>query len=150
MSDNWIILIPEDPRYLPSVASQERARQRFLEIAPDADEIEIQATENVVFFDCGGNLERILCPSCRAEIPIPWWTATMDSDYDGGFRLEKYAVPCCGELFTLHELHYEWPEGFGRFGLDAMNPNLGLLDETYKREFEEILGTPLRVIYQHI
>ena len=39
---------------------------------------------------------------------------------------------------------------FGRFGLDARNPNIGELEDRYKREFEEILGTKLRVIYQHI
>jgi hypothetical protein len=45
---------------------------------------------------------------------------------------------------------YEWPQGFGRFALDAMNPNIGILQDRYKLEFEEILGTKLRVIYQHI
>jgi hypothetical protein len=74
----------------------------------------------------------------------------MDDDYEDGFRLDKYATPCCGKAHTLHELTYEWPQGFGRFALNAMNPNLGLLDDKYKREFEEILGTPLRVIYRHI
>jgi hypothetical protein len=34
MSDNWIILIPEDPCFVPSPETQQRARQRFLEIAP--------------------------------------------------------------------------------------------------------------------
>jgi hypothetical protein len=32
----------------------------------------------------------------------------------------------------------------------AMNPNIGKLEEKYKREFEQILGTKLRVIYRHI
>jgi hypothetical protein len=42
---------------------------------------------------------------------------------------------------------YEWPQGFGRFALDAMNPNIGELQDKYKREVEKILGTKLRVIY---
>ncbi len=150
MSDNWIVLIPEDPSYVPSPVSQERARQRFSEIAPDADEIRIQLEESIAFFDCGGNFERILCPLCHAQISIEWWQDRMDDDYGDGFNLAKYPVPCCGTVHTLHDLVYEWPQGFGRFALDAMNPNLGLLDDRYKREFEEILGTPLRVIYQHI
>jgi hypothetical protein len=61
MSDNWIALVPEDPRFVPDAAKQQRARERFLEIAPEADEIEIKVSENVVFFDCGGNFERICC-----------------------------------------------------------------------------------------
>ena len=38
----------------------------------------------------------------------------------------------------------------GRFALDAVNPNIGKLDYNYKRAIEIILGTKLRVIYQHI
>jgi len=67
-----------------------------------------------------------------------------------GFKLAPYPTPCCGVRCTLHELVYEWPQGFGRFALDAMNPNIGKLEDRYRAEFEEILGTRLRVIYQHI
>jgi hypothetical protein len=150
MSDNWIALVPEDPRFVPDEAKQRRARDRFAEIAPQADEIEIKVSEKVVFFDCGGNFERIGCPSCGADIPVPWWQDRMDEDYGDGFKLAAYVTPCCGARCTLHELVYEWPQGFGRFALDAMNPNIGKLEERFKREFEEILGAKLRVIYQHI
>jgi hypothetical protein len=151
MSDNWIALIPEDPRFVPNAAKQRRARDRFFEIAPEADEIEITLSEKVVFFDCGGNFERICCPACGSEIPVAWWHKCMAEDYgDGGFKLATYVTPCCGARRTLHELVYDWPQGFGRFALDAMNPRIGKLEDTYKREFEEILGTTLRVIYQHI
>jgi hypothetical protein len=150
MSDNWIILIPEDPRHVPSPERQERARGRFAEIAPQADEVKVNVTENAEFFDCGGNFERIICPSCRTEVPTEWWQDRMDEDFAAGFKLARYPMPCCREPYTLHELTYEWPQGFGRFALEAMNPNLGKLDDKYKMEFEEILGTPLRVIYQHI
>ena len=74
----------------------------------------------------------------------------MDDDYDAGFRLAEYAVPCCGVAHTLHELTYESPQGFGRFSLKAMNPGIGRLDDAHREEFEKILGGPLRVIYQHI
>ncbi len=75
----------------------------------------------------------------------------MDEDYsDDGFKLAAYATPCCGKIGTLNELVYEWPQGFGRFALDAMNANIGKLEDRYKQEFENILGTKLRVIYRHI
>ena len=150
MSDNWIALIPEDPRFVPDAAKQRRARDRFVEIAPEADEIEIKVSEKVEFFDCGANLQRICCPSCRSEISVEWWQDRMDEDSGNGFNLAQYAAPCCGAKITLHELDYEWPQGFGRFALDAMNPKIGKLDDKFKREFEKILGTKLRVIYQHI
>lgn len=150
MSDNWIAIIPEDPRFVPDAAKQRCARDRFAEIAPEADEIEIKVSEKIEFFDCGANFERIYCPSCRSEISVEWWQGRMDEDYGDGFKLAKYAVPCCGAKSTLHELDYDWPQGFGQFALDAMNPNICKLDDKYMREFEVILGTKLRVIYRHI
>jgi hypothetical protein len=149
MSDNWITLIPEDPTFIPEAGMHSRARDRFAEIAPDADEIEIKVCETVRFFDCGGNFEHILCPSCGSEVPVAWWQDRMNGDYRDGFMLASYATPCCGAQRTLHELVYEWPAGFGRFALKAMNPNIGKLEDRYKQEFEEILGTKLRVICQH-
>lgn len=150
MPDNWIALVPEDPRLVPDAANQRRARDRFAEIAPEADEIEIKVFEKVVFFDCGGNFERICCPACGEEIPVEWWQDRMDEDHDDGFKLVAYVAPCCGKKSTLNDFVYEWPQGFGRFALDAMNPSIGKLDDKYKREFETILGTKLRVIYQHV
>lgn len=150
MSDNWIALIPEDPRFVPDAAKQRRARDRFAKIAPEADEIETKVSEKVQFFDCGGNFERVLCPSCGSEISVEWWQDRMDEDRDDGFKLASYVTPCCGKKYTPHELVYEWPQGFGCFALEAMNPNIGKLDDKYKKEFEKILGTKLRVIYQHI
>lgn len=151
MSDNWIALIPEDPHFVPSEAKQLLARDRFIALAPDADKIEIKFSDNIQFFDCGANFERIVCPSCNAEIPIAWWEDRMDDDFqDDGFMLRPNIVPCCRSQCTLHALNYEWPQGFGRFAIDAMNPNLGKLSGDVIAEFESILGTPLRVIYQHI
>jgi hypothetical protein len=74
----------------------------------------------------------------------------MDEDFGNGFMLASYATPCCDVRCTLHELVYEWPQGFGRFVLDAKNPNIGKLQDKYKQELERILGTKLRVIYQHL
>ena len=151
MSDHWITLIPKDPRHVPDAARQKHARDRFAEIAPDADEIEIKVSDQIEFFDCGTNLERICCSSCNAEISAAWWQDRMDEDcVDGGFRLARYVTPCCGTKQSLDQLLYEWPQGFARFAIDAMNPNVGKLNDQQEAEFEEILGTPLRVIYQHI
>lgn len=150
MSDGWIALIPEDPRFIPAAAKQLQARDRFAEIAPHAEEVEIKVSDVVEFFDCGENFERILCPSCRAVIAVAWWQSRMDEDSDGGFKLAAYLTPCCGVPCTLNELEYDWPQGFARFALDAMNPNIGTLEDQHKQELEKILGTRLRVIYQHI
>ena len=136
---------------MPDEARRARARTRLAEIAPHAEEIAIHVSDHVAFFDCGANFERVRCPSCMAEIDASWWLGRMDDDYtDDGFKLAEYAMPCCNARCTLHGLIYEWPQGFGRFALEALNPMMGKLDDGKKDELEELLGTPLRVVYQHL
>ena len=107
--------------------------------------------DKVAFFDCGSNFERICCPGCADEIPIQWWHSQIDTDFDGsGYKLAAYSIPYCDYRATLNNLIYDWPQGFSLFALEAMNPNVGELSKQSKNEFEKILGTPLRVIYQHI
>ena len=150
MSDDWIILIPEDPEFVPDASNRKNAEELFTKIAPDAEQIATETFEDLKFFDCGSNFERIRCPSCNSEISTKWWTTQMDVAFKDGFKLEKQPVPCCHSLHTLHELVYEWLQGFGRFSMSAMNPNIGKLSDKDKRAMEEILGTKLRIIYRHI
>jgi hypothetical protein len=149
MSDNWIILIPEDPRYVPDSYRQEQARALFAEIAPDVDEIKIRTSFSIEFVDCGGNFESVACPVCQEILPVEWWVDRVEEDIlDGEFQLFLYTLPCCDDKLTLNELKYDWPQGFSRFALEAMNPNIGSLHENTIKEFETILGSQLRVIYR--
>ena len=151
MSDNWIALIPRDPQFVPDEALQHLAADRLAAIAPEAEEIEIKVSDHVQFFDCGANLERITCPSCGQDVSVDWWQNRMDDDHNGsGFKLAGYSIPCCGASVRLDELRYDWPQGFARFGIDAMNPDISELSTEDIQEFETLLGTPLRAIYQHI
>jgi hypothetical protein len=149
MSDNFMILIPADPTFVPDLAAQTIARARLLEIAPGAD-VSVEVRKNVTIFHCVEHFSRILCPSCRSEISVEWWREKMDDDYDDGFKLAQYLTPCCGTAHTLHELVYEGTQGFGRFSMTATNAGIEPLDDKYRKEFEEILGIPLRVIYVRI
>jgi hypothetical protein len=154
MSDNYIVLVPVDPRFVPAAEKQQVARKRFAEIAPDVELIDLKVSPNFQFFDCGENFERVSCPSCGAQLDEDWWQDRMEEDIEGEgtevhFRLAAYPTHCCGTQCNLNELQYDWPQRFGRFALDAMNPNIGELKDEHKREFEKILGTPLIVVYQH-
>jgi hypothetical protein len=151
MSDSCIALIPLDPLFLPQVEAIRAAADRFAAIAPEAGRIEIRSSDHIQFFDCGANLERICCPSCGSELDTEWWQERMDEDCgDEGFQLRDYRMPCCNHESSLNDLRYDWPQGFARFGIDAMNPNIGELTDEQVREVELLLKTPLRVIYQHL
>jgi hypothetical protein len=134
-----------------TLTTHEIALELFESIAPEADEIEVKLSDKIQFFDCGANLERIICPRCGEEISIDWWQDRMGDDHDGnGFQLAKYSAPCCGASVSLDDLRYEWPQAFARFGIDAMNPNIDELSDEQRSAFERILGTPLRTVHQHI
>ncbi len=150
MSDNWMTIIPEDPHLIPSEDRQKQARSWFARLAPLAEAVEIKTSDRVEFHDCGSNLQRVICPSCGTAIPLEWWQQRMADDHDDGFKLSEFPTPCCIAPLTLHELTYDWPQGFGRFALDVMNPQIGELDAAQREELTRILGTPIRVIYQHI
>lgn len=150
MSDNWITIIPEDPHCVPPKECQMQAQALMGQFAPYAEDVEIKVSGRVEFFDCGCNLERILCPSCRHEIAIEWWQGAMDADCGQGFKLERYKAPCCGAEHALNELVYDWPQGFGRFAIDVMNPGIAQLNEAQKGQLEQVLGTRIQIIYQHL
>jgi hypothetical protein len=150
MSEHWIILIPEDPRFVPDTAKQIRARERLAEIAPTVAAVESKVYEKITFFDSGENAGGVRCPSCAAKIPHAWWRERMSEDYRSRFRLGVYPMPCCGARHTLHELRYEWPQGFGRFALTARNSDIGKLPERDRQELEAILDAPLRLIYRRL
>ena len=151
MSNNWIALIPQDPYFLPTEAAIQSAKDRFAALAPEADEIEIKLSDHIQFFDCGENFTRISCPSCHQTMDNEWWQEKMHEDFeDGGFHLKGYRMPCCGHWTSLNDLQYHWSQGFARFAIDVMNPNIGKLTNTEIHEFELLLGTPLRVIYRHL
>lgn len=108
------------------------------------------ASDRLEFIHCGQNFGRILCPSCGSEIDVQLWQEWMDQDYgENGFTLAQHSVQCCDAQHTLHELAYEWPQGFARSGVRATNPGVGKLSDEQLARFETILGCPVRVIYEH-
>src|SRR5437762_3164094 len=125
MSDNWIIVIPEAADFVPSSEARRKAVELFRSLAPRADEVKELATEEIRFIDCGANLERITCPDCGAQLEIHWWQEKMGEEADAGFPLRSVELPCCGATRSLDQLKYDWPQGFARFSIEAMNPGIG-------------------------
>jgi hypothetical protein len=75
----------------------------------------------------------------------------MDRDYgEEGFQLSKDQMSCCSAEHTLHELEYQWPQGFARCELSLTNPNIGKLSDAQRVQLESLLGCRVRIIYQHL
>ncbi|MCD4687355.1 MAG: hypothetical protein K8S97_15610, partial [Anaerolineae bacterium] len=153
MADHYIILIPNNPAHVPDPAQQLAAEAFLREIAPEADHVRSATSDTVRFIDCGQNFEHIACPFCGERLDASgWWSQTMVSQYhhERGFRLEPITLPCCNERTTLHNLDYHWAQGFGRYTLEAMNPNIGALSEEILHQITTLLSCDLRVIYRRL
>jgi hypothetical protein len=151
MSDHFTIVVPRDPGLVPTDEVQQRVVGVLRRIAPAAEEVTVEVWPKIQFFNCGQNFEGISCPRCSGEISVEWWQDRMDDDTDGeGFRLDRYAAPCCALSINLNELIYSWPQGFGRFSWSVQNPNIGELTEAAKSELETAAGFALVVVQQHL
>ena len=151
MSDHFIVLVPRDPRLVPTDEVQRRLVGALNRIAPNAECVTAAASAQIQFFDCGQNFAGISCPHCSSEISVDWWQERMSNDTDGsGFRLDSYEAPCCTLSVNLNELIYDWPQAFGRFNCVVQNPNIGEIGDAAKSELEAAAGFALVPIYQHL
>ena len=89
--------------------------------------------------------------ACEKEVDVALWQEWMNEDFvEAGFKLQAHEMRCCGMKYTLHELAYEWPQGFARCDIYAMNPRMGRISTARRRRFAELLGCAVRVVYEHI
>ena len=149
MSDNFLLLIPSAPDFVPSETAQAAALKRLKSFLPKADEVTCDSSDEVQFIDAGVNFERISCPACRRPLAMRWWQDAMDAAGEKAFRDLGITLPCCGKPSTLNDLVYFWAQGFARFSLEALNPGQRDLRADQIRELETILGCSLRVILAH-
>ena len=110
-------------------------------------------------------------PSLRRRIDLDWWYDALEAvavpvaDEDeeqsperefanigvfASLRSLDVTTPCCGTATSLNELDYDFPVGFGRFVLEALNPNAEGLDAAALRRLEAAAETPLRQIWTHL
>jgi hypothetical protein len=147
MSDSYLILIPTDPEYVPEFSKQQKAQELFSSFVPEADEIHIEVSESIRFVHQGSNWEHVTCPNCQNELTVSQWQELMDEAYQSEFSNLMVQMSCCGSQGSLNDLIYEWPAGFARFSIVAMNPNADIdLDQI--QSLEQILGCKLRKIWR--
>lgn len=149
MSDYCIRLVPEHETFLPEREAADRAAAALRRFTPDADQVTFTFSERVEFIDAGAHWEGVRCPSCNTDID-DWWPEQMSEASDRGFSDLSCVTPCSGQATSLNALHYPWLVAFGRFVLEAMNPNIRALTAAQEAEIESILGTSVKQVWQHI
>jgi hypothetical protein len=149
MSDSWLQFIPVDAEYQPSPEAAECARVLLVAFTPEADTVSFEFKPSVEFFHPGANWSGVECPVCGADAEL-WWGEAMEVAHSEGFRNLLTTAGCCGAQVSLNNLNYVWPAGFGRFVLEAMNPNVQSLNPGEEVELAAALGCTLRKIWVHI
>ena len=150
VSDAWIQLIPTEPSYVPDEHAVRRLLELVPDLAPGAERVDVIDEGKVVFVDAGENFESANCNLCGAIVDLGWWADQVTSADTGGFEDLSIAMPCCGAVTSLNDLHYDWPQGFARWRLEIMNAKVGTLPPEVETALAVALGHPARVIYTHV
>lgn len=151
MSDDYIKLVPRSPFARPDDDNLTQAVEWLGRVSPSNDGVEVICDAKPQFHDAGGNWEKTFCPVCRKEVLTDWWQDRMEEDFDGeGFRLASYAMPCCNARLTLNDLDYDWDQAFGVVAVIGQNLNVGRLSPDQIGDAEQLMGTPLTIVYCHL
>jgi hypothetical protein len=149
MFDHVLVLIPEQPNYVPPPEAQARAADALRALVPRATKVEARLAEHVEFIDQGANFEKVLCPACDGDL-TDHWPSWMDEAAKSDFSQLFLTTPCCGRATDLNALRYVWPAGFARFALRAENPAVGgFLAPSDLSVLEGVVGCKLRQILAH-
>ena len=149
MSDNLLRLVPLNPEFLPSQAQAAEAMAAFQSLAPLSHEVRVVHEPEVTFVDAGSNFEAVRCPGCGTDLTVGWWQGEMDRASVSRFDDLDIRTPCCGAATTLNDLDYVWPQAFGRWWLQAMNPGRQKLSDEEIEFVETVLGCSLREVWSH-
>lgn len=144
-----LYLIPEDSSRVPDVAAFPTIVELLERLAPAAASVSISVSESVRFFDAGANFESVRCPACKEEMDIGWWGESMSAAYEAGLEDLGVTTPCCSSSTSLHDLDYDWPQGYARWAAELRNPDRGPLKDCERAELDAAAGVPLREIWQH-
>lgn len=89
--------------------------------ADDVGHVGYKFYDRVTLIDAGENTTRIVCSRCDGDIDLDWFWDLI-GQHGESFDMLDVTVPCCNAVASLDTLRYEWPVGFARFEMSAINP----------------------------
>lgn len=154
MSDGYIRVIPTDLEWQPTpeaaAAAAAYIARLFSGPADDVEDVDHEFYDRVTLIDAGQNTTRITCSRCDGDISVDWLYDLIEQNGES-FDSLNTAVPCCGVAVPLNTLRYDWPVGFARFEVSAMNPSRAKyeLDAEELTDVAALLGHPVTQILAH-
>jgi len=105
--------------------------------------------DDPAFIDPGENWSGVRCSSCGMDAES-WWAEAVSVAAEQNFVSLDTVAPCCQAKISLNDLAYVWPAAFGRFVLDAMNPNAERLSPEQVNNLGVALGCSVREVPLHL
>lgn len=147
MSDHFVRLIPEDIH----ISLDENSINLIEGLRWNENIPKFIFSEQVHFADAGQNFESVKCPSCKTDL-IEWWGNAMSSAYSNehGFVNLEITTPCCSMNMSLHDLEYNFPQGFYKTMIEVMHEseNKAVYGDIVD-SLLNITGVKWRIIYAH-
>jgi hypothetical protein len=139
VSDGYIRLIPTNREWQPApenaVAATAYVARLFSGAEDHVEGVRHEFYDRITLIDAGENTTRVSCSKCGADIGVEWFFDLIEANGEAFDSLDV-SVPCCGGVVALDSLSYDWPVGFARFEVCAMNPTRA----KYELDAEELHG----------
>ncbi|MEH0935831.1 hypothetical protein [Micromonospora psammae] len=154
MSDGYIRLIPTDLNWQPTpeaaTAAVAYVARLFADPGDSVEQVDHEFYDRVTLIDAGENTTRITCSRCDGDVDLEWFHDLIEEQGES-FDDLAVTVPCCGAVVPLDSLRYDWPVGFARFEVTALNATRARY-ELADRELADVatlLGHPVTQILAH-
>lgn len=149
-SGHHLILIPIDPKYIPSRKQQQDSIKLLIEEYQNY-EIESLLTKEVQFISQGQNFIDVSCNHCKKEFTINYWHSLMDQAYETNFENLSFKTSCCNKLANLNDITYNGPAGFATYSLTVINPDYIEMDDSELiTKLEAILKIGIRIVWNSV
>lgn len=117
MSITNVYIIPKNESYKPSKAEFEEIKKIMNSESFRNLIVSYDTNNEIQFYDCGENFEKISCPLCNSELDTEWWQEEMGKASDDNFESLDIKTPCCHANSSLNKLDYSYAQGFSKFAI---------------------------------
>lgn len=152
--DEWALVIPVDPSFVPDPAAQLRALQLWSTRDKLGASKALELHDAVRYYPpAEGTLQNVCCPNCRQGVEPEWFEDAVSTAKQSHYTNLLAVIPCCGAFVSLNDLKPRsgfLPYGFARFSMRGYQPDPLSLGQITLRQLEGILGCALKVIWLRI
>jgi hypothetical protein len=148
MSDHILMFIPADPEWQPTKEDAEAAASFLRSIVATDSEVTYSFTDEIVFHHPAANWSGVECSICGTDAEDWFFDAVNDFAIQAHKNLSTI-TPCCEKRLSLNDMKFIWPAAFGRFSLQAINPNIGSTNAIQEKQLADTLRSPLRKVHAH-